>query len=241
MWSPWIDRRDRPCDVAALRDRKRRRRHREPASGRSVAEDLEGGRICSAAAARRPACGLGKFFRRTGWRRRRRDLSLRETCRDGSLRRRPRRPIRRIARAHHRRDPRQSGWWKPEWGRCSLPSRRPTTALRAGQPGTATGVGGCRSVADCGEAKHRSERVSGTADRVSSTAAETNAVAASRRRMSRRRWPDAQPQQAHPWGARCGMAGWAIPTRRKFVSQLEENRRLGGAVPCLRGRRIEVG
>ena len=61
----------------------RLRRHREPASGRRAAQDLEAGEFDSAAAARGPARPAGKFLRRRGWRRRRRDLALAETCRGG--------------------------------------------------------------------------------------------------------------------------------------------------------------
>ena len=51
---PAMSRRRRP---------RRRRRHRELwGSGRSVAEDLGGARICSAAAARRPACPAGEIL-----------------------------------------------------------------------------------------------------------------------------------------------------------------------------------
>jgi len=39
-----------------------RRYHRKCASGRSKAEGLQGGKICSAAAARRPGTGRGNFF-----------------------------------------------------------------------------------------------------------------------------------------------------------------------------------
>jgi hypothetical protein len=46
------------------------------ACGRSTAEGLEGGKICSAAPARRPPARPGKFFRRTGWKRGLRYLAL---------------------------------------------------------------------------------------------------------------------------------------------------------------------
>ena len=64
-------------------------------SGRSTAEDLEGGRIWQrsgreeagsrvhALLTRKKTCRPGKFFRRRGWRRRRRDLAVIETCRGG--------------------------------------------------------------------------------------------------------------------------------------------------------------
>ena len=65
-----------PCDDAGQGDRIGRRYHREPASGRSSAEDPEGGKICSAAAARRRARPPGKFSRCTGWNRRARNPGL---------------------------------------------------------------------------------------------------------------------------------------------------------------------
>ena len=101
MWSPLIESQGPSLRCLALRDRERRRRHRERASGRSAAEDLGGGRIWSEASARRPACRPGKFFRRTGWRGRLRDLALRETCRNGLAEHRRRRPLSASARARH--------------------------------------------------------------------------------------------------------------------------------------------
>ena len=55
------------------------------ASGRSAAEDLDGGKIWSEAAARKAGLPIrpGKFFCRTGWERCPRALALKETCRDG--------------------------------------------------------------------------------------------------------------------------------------------------------------
>ena len=60
------------------------RHHRERASGRSIAEGPEGAKICSAAAARRPACPAGEIFALTGLRAGSRSLALNETCRDGT-------------------------------------------------------------------------------------------------------------------------------------------------------------
>src|ERR1700720_4876829 len=72
-----LSRGDRPLRCLVRGDRIGRRYHRELlASGRSNAEDLEGGKICSTAAARRRARPPGKFFRRPGWGRRPRDPAL---------------------------------------------------------------------------------------------------------------------------------------------------------------------
>src|SRR5882724_3507232 len=59
----WLRRRDRSLRCLAHRDRIGRRYHRERASGRSTAEDLGGEKICSEAAARRPALSpAGEIF-----------------------------------------------------------------------------------------------------------------------------------------------------------------------------------
>jgi hypothetical protein len=55
-------RRARPCDVSAPETAKAPPTPRALASGRSTAEDLGGARICSAAAARRPACPAGEIL-----------------------------------------------------------------------------------------------------------------------------------------------------------------------------------
>ena len=64
--SPEVGSQDPFLRWLACRDRNGCGYHRERARGRSKAEDLQGGKICSAAAARRPACRPGKFFRRAG-------------------------------------------------------------------------------------------------------------------------------------------------------------------------------
>ena len=64
--SPEVGSQDPFLRWLACRDRNGCGYHRERARGRSKAEDLQDGKICSAAAARRPACRPGKFFRRAG-------------------------------------------------------------------------------------------------------------------------------------------------------------------------------
>jgi hypothetical protein len=54
----WVSRRARPCDVSALGDRNGAVDTASLGRGRSTAEDLEGERIWSAAAARRQAYGI---------------------------------------------------------------------------------------------------------------------------------------------------------------------------------------
>src|ERR1700737_5088482 len=79
-----LSRGDRPLRCLVRGDRIGRRYHPELlASARSTAEDPGGGKICSAAAARRPACRAGEIFPATGLGPAPAGSSSRETCRDG--------------------------------------------------------------------------------------------------------------------------------------------------------------
>src|ERR1700730_891157 len=79
----WLIRKDRPCDVSRSETARGAAVTASLRSGRSAAEDLDGGKICSAAAARKAGLLIrpGKFFCRTGWQRCPRALALKETCR----------------------------------------------------------------------------------------------------------------------------------------------------------------
>jgi alpha/beta hydrolase family protein len=62
MMVSWVGSQDPYLRWLADRDRMGRRYHRERARGRSEAKDRQGGKIWSAAAARRPACPAGEIF-----------------------------------------------------------------------------------------------------------------------------------------------------------------------------------
>lgn len=78
-----LARRARPCDVSAPETAKAPPTPRASGSGRSAAEDLEGARIWSAAAARRPACPAGEILVAQRLGAAAAGSSVRETCRDG--------------------------------------------------------------------------------------------------------------------------------------------------------------
>src|SRR3546814_15820121 len=78
-----LESQDRPAMARRSETARRPSSPRAQRSGRNAVEELGGGRIWSEAAARRPACGPGEFFRRTGWRGATRAQELWETSRGG--------------------------------------------------------------------------------------------------------------------------------------------------------------